>query len=111
MRFERIPATCVQFHRTVSLKQVKFERIVDLNESNAACAQKPSGFLKSPTKILIHHCFRPFHFMPCLVCSHSIGESCIEMGRASEMLPQALNHSARYSHIKWLAITHEDVAA
>ena len=90
---------------------MKFERIVNLNESNTACTEESSCFFESSTKVLIHHRFRPFHFMPCLGGRHSIGKSCIEMSCASEMLAQTLNHCARYSYIKRLVLTQEDVAA
>jgi hypothetical protein len=50
---ECVPLTGIQFHRTVSFKQVEFEGITDLNESDTAREQEAFGLIESHPEGLI----------------------------------------------------------
>src|SRR5271157_3902923 len=109
MSAKSVPFARIQLHGAVGFKQVKFERVFDLNERDTAISQQRPCLLEGDAERGILHGIRPFHVVACFRGRHQVGKACVEMGIPRYMLPKPLNHGSGNTYIKWLASPQQHV--
>jgi len=111
MRSERVPFTGIQFHCTVRFKQVEFEGIADLDESDTAVPKQLLRLTEALKETWVLHGFFPAHVVTALLCRHQISECCIRITAAREMLSQAAYDLAGDANIVRYSAVNEHVTA